>query len=732
MRFHALLSIALVAATTFAATVDADAGGSPNTSPASKTVTLLTGERVSVRLPGGGKATAHVIRTSRPGLAGAATIEELGTDIYVLPTIARPYLGRFLDQSLFDASAQARRRAASTVPVTISFQGSTAPSVPGVVITNAHAGTAAGYLTASSAAVFGQALMRQYASDAKSGWPARTTLFGSVTRISAAAAPVVGATPDFPMRTLIINVLDGAGAKVPGALMSVMNVDDARKFETFVPVIDGQARISVPVGHYAGLVEVDAFDPNTFTGEMRMVPFDDYAVSTGNQVLTLDARRATSTLSVQTPRAANLVTGSWEWDRFAAGQTGGIQASAGAGRGAVIRTAPVAAPPASLGTLNSLTTWSLSATPASGRPYTYDLAFAANGVPATQRHTVRSAELETVSAGYHTDGGAKAGAYLRSAVLPFQFFVGGFLNPLSLPVARTEYVQDTPGAVWSSVLLPDVSLNDPFVVAWLDGLRHARGGRRTRADWLAGPLTPAVPFVTDGNAPGTVLCSACRVADAMELFFAPATDSTPGHMGSVALSADGTPVARLRVYAGTKLLFDQNDSAGGAFAAPAGQAAYRVVYNVDRRAGGAALSTTTNTVWTFGSAGGKGRPIPSRWVCDLGATCTIPPILDAAVGLPGDLTGRAAFGTSTLTVSLGHIQGAPNPAIAWAECDVRVGAGAWRRLARTTLGAGRYAFAFTATAAQAGQGVDVRVSGADVNGDGITQTTTRAFAIAAS
>jgi len=39
--------------------------------------------------------------------------------------------------------------------------------------------------------------------------------------------------------------------------------------------------------------------------------------------------------SVQTPRAANLVTGSWEWDRFAAGQTGGIQASAGAGRGAV-------------------------------------------------------------------------------------------------------------------------------------------------------------------------------------------------------------------------------------------------------------------------------------------------------------------------------------------------------------------------------------------------------------
>ena len=76
---------------------------------------------------------------------------------------------------------------------------------------------------------------------------------------------------------------------------------------------------------------------------------------------------------------------SWEWDRFAAGQSGGIQFGTGGGTGFDLYTAPIAAPPATTGTLNSLTTWALAGAGATGQAYTYDLAFAASGEYVAER-----------------------------------------------------------------------------------------------------------------------------------------------------------------------------------------------------------------------------------------------------------------------------------------------------------------------------------------------------------
>ena len=280
------------------------------------------------------------------------------------------------------------------------------------------------------------------------------------------------------MQTLIIKVLGMDGAPVPNAFMGVMNVDNAAKFESFVEVVDGEARISVPVGRYAGITEIDTFDPNTSTGSSRLLPFDDFTVSTNDQTLTLDARTATSKLSVVTPRRAGRVMLSWEWDRLRGRADRGHFSSGRAVAPASTCTPHrSAAPPATTGTLNSLTTWSLAGAGPTGQPYTYDLAFAASGVPAVQQHSVTSTDLQTVDATYSSDHGVGTGAFLRSPRLPFQFFSGGFLNPISTPLARTEFVQDTPTAVWTSVLLPDLSGQIRSPLSGWTGIGWRHGGQ---------------------------------------------------------------------------------------------------------------------------------------------------------------------------------------------------------------------------------------------------------------
>lgn len=715
------------------ATVAAAHAGTSTVRPAtasSPAVTLLTGERVALGSLPGGRPSVQVIRTNRPNAASAVSINEMSGDVYVLPAIVRPYLGRFIDPSLFDVSALSRESAAARTTVTLTYRGTAAPSVPGITITRASGGTATGHLTPGSVA-FGTALMNQYSADAKAGWPVRSTLFGAVTGIAASAVPVARAVPAFPMQTLIIKVLDSKGRPVPFGVVAIMNVENASKLEAFIEVVDGQARVSVPVGRYAGLVDVDSFDPNTFLGSSRLFGFDNYRVNTDRQVLTLDARTATSRLSVSTPQRAGLVSLTWEWDRFAAGQSGGIEAGFGVGPGIDLFTAPLAAPPASIGTLNSLTTWSLTGAGTTGQPYTYDLAFAANGIPAVQHHTVATSDLQTVDATYASDHGPDIGGYLRAPILPFQFLSGGDFSPMTEPLARTEFVLDTPTAVWFSVLLPELNAADPFASMWQDGPRLAPAGTTARADWISGPLVPSVPVVTDGTPPGAAFCSVCRTDDAMEMFFAPVTDTTPGHYSYPAV-VPHKAVARFKVFIDGSLIFDQTNSGGGSFPVPSGGAEYRIVDDVDRQFGGAVQSRTTQTVLTFRSAAGQGGRLPAGWICDMALNCTIPPILQAGVALPVDLLGQVPIGNSQITVSLSHIQGAPRPDISSAGCAVQFAGTGWQHLPVTALGGGRYACALHTTRAQAGEPVDLRITGTDVGGATINQTTTAAFVVAGS
>lgn len=691
----------------------------------------MTGERVRLSTGRSGRPVVAVLRATQSGVAAVSSTVEVGGDEYVIPAIARPYLGRFLDPALFDVTALAKAGASARLPVALTFTGVHAPVLPGVTMTSSSAGVERGYLTPTSAKAFGAALASQYLVDAAHGWPSQSALFAGVGRVSAdiATSPPV-AVPAFPMRTLIINVLDGTGAPVPFTFVQMLSVDDPTKFNNFVEVVDGQARISVPLGTYAGLVEIDTMDSSGLTGTSSVVPFDDYVVKGMNQTLTLDARTARSTLSARVPRPAVTVSQTWEWDRAAAGGQSAGQFDIGVSGGFSIRTAPVRPPAASLGTLNSVASWSLASPPAPGPAYTYDLAFPSSGVPANQGHVVTAGSLATVNARYFSDAVTGQGGFGRGSFFPFQFATNVNLLPLALPTRRVEFVQALPSGAWTALLLPNEgSMSDPFAGAVNDGLRLARGGTSGSVDWMRNPLAPGVPYATDGDPAGLFACPVCRTATSLQVFLAPVTDTTPGHEIDLTPSSDGTQVARFRLFRNGVLLADQPDSAGGVFPVPASSATYQVIEDVNRVPSGAFQSLTTSTELTFRSSGSSGGAMPGSWFCLLAPACTVPALLQAGVQLPVNLHGAVPLGSSTIGLTLGHIQGAVSSAITAGSVQVRIGTGSWTSLPTTSLGGGRYRFLLTTTAAQAGDPVDLRVSGTDAAGGQIVQTTSTAFTV---
>ena len=111
------------------------------------------------------------------------------------------------------------------------------------------------------------------------------------------------AVPNYPQVTLIIHATSHTGAPVPFGFGFLMNADDGGKYAAFVLIVHGEARVSVPLGHYIGI-----FDEETFTKagnfDFRVMPVSDYTVSGDQQTLNVDAREAVVAPSVTTPQPA--------------------------------------------------------------------------------------------------------------------------------------------------------------------------------------------------------------------------------------------------------------------------------------------------------------------------------------------------------------------------------------------------------------------------------------------
>lgn len=698
--------------------------GPTGTGRQARPVTLLTGERVVVRTSPSGRSTLQIVRAAQKGPASPLTTASLNGDQYVIPVSAQPYVGRYLDIRLFDVTNLAAAGITDRVPLRITYTPGTSPSLPGVTITSSGGGGATGYVTPSSARIFGSALASQAVADSQAGWPDSSALFGSVTGIAPDLAAPATATPDFPQVTLIIKVISHTGGPVPFGFGFLMNADDGRKYSAFILVIHGEARVSVPLGHYLGV-----FDEFTFSGDgtlaARVMPVGDYRVTGGSQTMTVDARLATAALSVTAPKLSTgqglqvTLDGSDAagYSFFEVGYDFGLP-------GARVLVAPTPAP--AVGTLRQTTRWVLVDPSIPGGRYQFDATFQADGVPSDQSQTIPGiSHLARVDASYAADRPVRLGGAARFVFVPGSFIAFATFNVVPMPLHRIEYLHVPAGSLVQDLALSDFNAWDPGIMQ--EGMETADPGSVRSESWLRNPfiLDVSDPTVSDPFP----ICLACLSPGAMT-FVSALTDGVPTHQAWVFGSPDGSPVAHFRVYRNGTLLLRELDSLGDAFPVPTGPATYRVVTHLTRVWTDSLLSTFTSTDVTFRS--GLAIPMPQSWNCFTASACSVLPVLRALVDLHSTPNGSVPVGTTRFDLSAGHIAGAADPAISSVRVAVRrSGTSAWTSLPVATLRPGRYRATFTALASLIGQAMDLRVGVTDVKGGVLTQTTYRAFRVGA-
>lgn len=306
------------------------------------TVTLLTGDEARLVTAPGGRQSVTVAGHAGTGRPDASLFMPFsyGGDQYLFPATAVPYLGSVLDPRLFDVSYLARAGLddshSGTIPVTVTYRGSSPPAVPGLHLAHAAAGAATGTISKAGTPEAGALLARQTAATARHAAP--VGLLPGLTRI--ALAQVKGAPPLPPAPLQAVSAAPGGSmpVRLPGpagqpggappyrtlrltltgpststafALGIVQNVGDSRLDSSlgaaavtgglgFAGVLVGplpggqdSLQVSVPAGTYsAGFVFLTPH-PGTvegFDGALAADP--QFTVGAGTTTVSLDARHA--------------------------------------------------------------------------------------------------------------------------------------------------------------------------------------------------------------------------------------------------------------------------------------------------------------------------------------------------------------------------------------------------------------------------------------------------------
>jgi hypothetical protein len=544
------------------------------------------------------------------------------------------------------------------------------------------------------------------------------TLNVSQFDVTAATTPVV--TPKFPMVTLTVHGIDAGGGRAADTAVTVVNVDDNRKFFGVQGFVKGVAKFSVPNGHYLATTLFRVSNPHG-PATVHMVTVPQFTVS-GASSVTMDARTATSLISVETPRPAavqgsEVVVGRAD----ATGSTFGNILNAGTDSVYVSPTKWV-----TVGQLFYSVTWRLAAPDGS---YTYDVKLASDGaIAAQQRYTVTVAQLATITSRYHSEV-PRPGLETRFSFLPWQTFGFATLFDLPQPGQRTEYVMANPDIGWQQLV---VAVHVPFFTGGtlMGPDRIFTPGQRVTEDWNRQPMHPGVQADLGTNFRNVFRCPSCRVGDAFGPQILAFADNTLGHVGSpfdgltesatLTLSENGHPVTPHPVT--------------GLFPLTPAKASYRLVADTVREAPYFTLSTKVHTEWGFTSshAGGSGT-LPPGWLCpDFTTTdCGVVPLMMARYDLPVSLSGTMPAGATRFDVTVDHVQGGPALPVSSAQVSVSYVDGAtWLPATVTGLGGGQFRVAYTTPAAGATNGyVGIRLAATDAAGGTLSQTIVRAYAV---
>jgi hypothetical protein len=722
-----LAGLALPSVAGSAPAVTAAGSGARPEVASTKVVTLVTGDQVMLTTRPGNRQTAAV--KPRSARHDSFVTQRIGGDLYVLPAGAVPYLGRSLDLALFDVSALVRDNPDGRIPVRVGYAAGAAQTAPpGVTFTGTGTPSARdGYVTAGSAAEFGAALDAQRARDAAAHWAGDRRLYGAVTSIRyAGRGPATVIRPRFPMFTLQLPVLGTQGEPAPFALLDVVNVDDIRKFAAIPVVIDGDARVSVPAGHYAVSLIYPVFDATGETPTEIRFAMSEFEV-TGATSHVLDARTATSQVSFRTPRPADLQSAQIAFFR-GSDQANGHLFLVNAGK-APLFVAP--APAAAVGVRHYYAAGELTSPARAAAPYSYRVEYPTDGAIGDQRYVVTADSLATVTHVFYSEH-RLTGAALTFAELPWLLTDFGVVRPLDLPQRHTQYVTASPEIRYSYIA--EMAF-DRLLGSFLQSIRERTYSPRAHytEEWFRQPLAPdfTVPFNTGL---GLLLCDACRNGDLLFLSLVPVMDSTPDHFGFLDFPDEPGVVStsRLQLLSGSTVLADEQDTSEVLVPAPADAAPYRLVYDQTRRAPWFGLSPVSHTEWTFNSAHSGTRTIPAGAMCfGEDDTCSALSLPTLNYQLGTELSGAMRPGPATLRLSVGHTAFGPVVPVSSASVSVSFDGGkTWTPVVMRSLGGGAFQATWTNPASATGP-VVLRVEAADAAGSTISQTVQQPFTITA-
>ena len=635
----------------------------------------MTGDLVNVQTDADGRQGTSVVRANPHGALGKFETFNLGKDMYVVPASAVPYLGSTLDLSLFDVT----RLTPSTVP-TVTYRAG-----------RPHTGLPA------FGPEFGAALERQAKADHSS--PTHTTgLFANVARISAGSAPTT-VHPDFDMRTLTVNGIDAAGNKnTGGALVVIANVDDTAAYTHAVGFNGQPAKVSLPVGHYAAIADFGGFFGTPGTPE-HVVVLPQFTVH-ADRSITLDARTATSAVSVSTPKPADVTDLQFAAIRVdAKGNLFGIENADVTGDLFVTPTKPV-----TVGTLHTYVKASLASPADASSRYRYELYFPGGEgvIEADQHHIATEQSLAEVDASFPAQRSGRQAVMSNIGLQPWE-------------QDWTSQGEDSgPAGAGDGVLHGPARrvLDDESRAGLRPGRRHVSppSSRDHSSRMLLAPGRPAVfagqpehPVLLEHSfhvIPNNILCPACINGRQLDLMAIPFGDNEPDHYGSPLF--DGTDSMAYAVYADDQLVdsgSDLNDYALSTATMPENAARYRFDLQVARSSAEVTQSTDVRTSWSV-PADVRTGDMPADWKClvDTGNGCRVLPFVQVSYDLPVDGLGSLPAGASSGTVHLAHVAGMSG-AFTKVTADMSFDGGTtWTPAAVTDQGGGSFGLGFTVPA----------------------------------
>jgi hypothetical protein len=724
-------------------------------SPGAAQVVFADGQRALVLRQG---ASPEVVPLAPAGTspAGLSVVLGGGGRTYEVPFDALPFLGHGLDPSLFDATALASRESGGKIPVVVRYRRPGAPGLPGITITAPGRGrageirTAAGYLTASSAAVFGAALARQYAADRNRGSYGTDGMFAGGVSVSLAGdATAAAASPQSTKHTLTITGTNLSGQPDTGDVVIVFNVDNGKLNSTLAPLnfVNGIAKVSVPAGHYSAIAGYITLEPGGNSLDVTDAHLDvlpQFTV-TANTTVHTSAKAATSRVVMVTPRPARAESSDFGILRTSAAGPPS-QAFVSALR-ATIWVNPTGNKPA-VGTLTGYAAQQLASPAGLATPYQYEVNYTdPPGIIPPQTWYVRPDSLATVTDIFYQDVFSSGQWYMYGTerdVLPDgASYINPYPSPISLQARQIRYIGgNAPQTTWGDYYDVREANGDYVLNGDSEDWYTAHPGEQQTDIWNQYPLHPGPDVSTDPQSPyNLMLPSASREGDTLTVSVTPFDDNQPGHSGvgttgftgartsgTYQIDQNGTRIASGSVPIGP--------SGSGAFTTQAtlSPAASTIRFELDMKQTGSTfpLSTASTTVWTWRSSHEAGDKLPQGWYCDDATSsqnCRVEPMMTLLYHVHDmALNGTTAPGRQVMDVNVGHIQLAGPSAITGATVQFSLNDGAtWHDALMIRLGPGLYRAVYNAPA---GAYVTLRTTATAAAGGSIAETITRGYQIA--